>query len=95
MGAPPGWGPNWKKNKEREQYADSQREAEKAHREDEKEKRDLDIFRNGDLVKNTMHEETGVIIEAGYRSYVEVLTNGVPRKWRRVHVDVICERGER
>ena len=89
MGAPPGWGPNWKENQKNEQYAASQREVEKTHRKAEKEKRDLDIFRNGDLVKNTMYEETGVIIEAGYRSYVEVLTNGIPRKWHRGHIEMI------
>jgi hypothetical protein len=89
MGAPPGWGPNWKKNQEKERYADAQREAEKVQHKALKEKRDLDILRNGDLVKNSLSKETGVIVEAGYRSHVEVLTSGVPRKWFREHVEVI------
>ena len=89
MGAPPGWGPNWKKNQEKERYADSKREAEKAQHKAKKEKRDLDILRNGDLVMNSLSEETGVIVEAGYRSHVEVLANGVPRKWLRGHIEVI------
>jgi len=91
MGAPPGWGPNCKELEVKERYAASQREAEKAHREAEEEKRGNDIFKHGDLVKNTANNKIGVIVEPGHRSWIQVLTDGETRKWPRDHVEVISE----
>jgi len=91
MGAPPGWGPNWKELQENERYAASQREVEKAQRKTEEEERGNDIFRAGDLIKNTANNKVGVIIESGYRSWIQVLTDGETRKWPRDHVEVISE----
>jgi hypothetical protein len=50
MGAPPGWGPNWKKL-----------------------------------------QKVGLIIEAGYRDWTQVHTEGEIRKWPRNLVEVINE----
>jgi len=84
MGAPPGWGPNWKKLQEKERYATSQREA-------EEEKKGNDIFKTGDLVKNIGNNKVGLIIEAGYRDWIQVHTEGETRKWPRNLVEVINE----
>ena len=91
MGAPPGWGPNWKELQENERYAASQREVEKAQRKTEEEERGNDIFRSGDLVKNTANNKVGLIIEAGYREWIQVHTEGEIRKWPRNLVEVINE----
>ena len=106
MGAPPGWGPNWKENEEKERYAASQREVEKAQRkaEDEEEKRGLEILKKGDLVinaqchKHKCHHprdpkgcKLGIIVESGYRSFVDILIDGKIRRWNREDVEVINE----
>ena len=91
MGAPPGWGPNWKKLQEKERYADSQREAEKAQRKTEEEERGNDIFKTGDLVKNNANNKVGLITEAGYRDWIQVSTKGEICKWPRNLVEVINE----
>jgi len=91
MGAPPGWGPNWKEIEANEQYAASQREVEETQRKAEEEERGNDIFRSGDLVKNTANNKVGLIIEAGYREWIQVHTEGEIRKWPRNLVEVINE----
>ena len=91
MGAPPGWGPNWKENEEKERYAASQREAEEAQRKAEEEERGNDIFRSGDLVKNSGNNKVGLVIESGYRDWVQVSTPGEIRKWPRDYVEVVSE----
>ena len=71
---------------------DLERKREAALERQEEEKRDMDIFRDGDLVKNMLRGEAGVIVEAGYRSHVEVLTAGTTIKWLRKHIEVINEK---
>jgi len=93
MGAPPGWGPNWKENEEKERYTDTQCAAEKSQRRDKEEKRSLEILRNGDLVMRD-DGQTGVIVEAGYRSWVEVHINGKNQKWSRDCIEVIPKNGD-
>ena len=107
MGAPPGFKAGYSEREKREikesnrfrddtsawekRRKDLERKRADALERQEEEKRDMDIFRNGDLVKNTLHGETGVIVEAGYRSHVEVLADGSAVKWLRRHVEVINE----
>jgi len=93
MGAPPGWGPNWKESNEKALYAASQREAEKIQRKAEEEERGNDIFRSGDLVKNSGNNKVGLVIESGYRDWVQVSTQGEIRKWLRERIEVINESG--
>jgi len=89
MGAPPGWGPNWKENQEKERFADLQHEAEKAQRKVKEEKRGLEILANGDLVKHRDSNEIAVIVEAGYRSFVDVLTGEGVCRWNRDRIEII------
>ena len=91
MGAPPGWGPNWKKLQEKERHEDSQREAEKAHRKTEEEKRGYDIFKSGDLVKSAVSDKTGVVIEPRFRDWVLVFSEGRDVHWPRKLIEVISE----
>ena len=91
MGAPPGWGPNWKEIEAKERYAASQREVEKAQRQTEEEERGNDIFKTGDLVKNTGNNKVGLIVEAGYRDWIQVHSEGRICKWPRELVEVINE----
>jgi len=91
MGAPPGWGPNCKELQANERYATSQREVEEAHRRDDEEERGNDIFRAGDLVKNSGNNKIGLVIESGYRDWIQVHTEGETRKWPRELVEIINE----
>ena len=91
MGAPPGWGPNWKENQEKARYAASQREAEKAQREAAEEERGYDIFKSGDLVKNAVNDKTGVVIEPRFRDWVLVFVEGKDVHWPRKRIEVISE----
>ena len=91
MGAPPGWGPNCKENEENERYAISQREAEETQRKAEEEERGNDIFKAGDLVKNSGNNKIGLVTEPGYRDWIQVLTEGETRKWPRNLVEAVNE----
>ena len=93
MGAPHGWGPNWEKIQESDKFS-RERETEERHRKAEaEEKRAHDILRNGDLVMRRDDGKIGVIVEAGYRSWVEVHINGKNHKWSRDCIEVIPKNG--
>ena len=108
MGAPPGWGPNWKKIQESDKFNRERGAKEKrrkaATEAEAEEKRGLEILKNGDLVRNVQcrqhggrhstqpkNHPPGIIIEAGYRSFVDVLVNGKVHRWNRENIEVICE----
>ena len=91
MGAPPGWGPNWKEIEAKERYAASQREVEEVQRKAEEEERGYDIFKSGDLVKSTISDKTGVVIEPRFRDWVLVFSEGRDVHWPRKLIEVISE----
>jgi hypothetical protein len=94
MGAPYGWGPNWKKIQESDKF-NREREAEERRREAAaEEKRGYDILKNGDLAMNRDNGKIGVIVEAGYRSWVEVHVNEKTHKWPRGCIWVIPKNGD-
>jgi len=94
MGAPYGWGPNWKKIQESDKF-NSERRAPEIRREAEaEEKRGLEILKNGDLAMNRDNGKIGVIVEAGYRSWVEVHTNEKNHKWPRDCIEIIPKNGD-